>query len=141
MNHPDKYEFTSMMAFAEHLEEHGLDHKTAWTSDRDKLHELHVQFHNEEELNKLRNRIKQAVTLLKEHVDHTSYAKNVKNRYVEDAIAILSEEKVMCCLCFNRFDKNELSTDPKTGLIRDVCKECDKLEQILEKIKQENQNV
>lgn len=33
--------------------------------------------------------------------------------------------KVMCCQCFNRFDKSELSVDPEDGVLWDVCKTCD----------------
>lgn len=33
--------------------------------------------------------------------------------------------KVMCCICFDRFDEEDLMTDPKDGKKWDVCKGCE----------------
>jgi hypothetical protein len=33
--------------------------------------------------------------------------------------------KVMCCICFKRFDVADLSVDPTDGKTWDVCKGCD----------------
>lgn len=32
--------------------------------------------------------------------------------------------KVMCCLCFERFEVGDLATDPADGKKVDVCKPC-----------------
>ena len=47
-----------------------------------------------------------------------------------------TDGKVMCCLCFNRFEVSELSTNEK-GITVDVCKECDKHEKEMMRISDE----
>ena len=43
---PDKYEFTSMVDFADHMiNQHGIDHDFAYKMDRYQLDNLHVRAH------------------------------------------------------------------------------------------------
>ncbi len=38
---------------------------------------------------------------------------------------VCPDGKVMCCMCFERFDQDQLSIDPKDGKKLNICKECD----------------
>lgn len=51
---------------------------------------------------------------------------------------ICPDGKVMCQLCFDRFDTNDLAIDPEDGKKWDVCIECAANEVSLERKKKEN---
>ena len=37
---------------------------------------------------------------------------------------ICPDGKIMCCICFGKFDISQLSLDKESGFPCDVCKEC-----------------
>lgn len=41
--------------------------------------------------------------------------------------ALCPDEKVTCCVCFERVSVDELAVDPKDGKPWDVCKGCEKV--------------
>ena len=54
--------------------------------------------------------------------------------------AVCPDGKVMCCLCYNRFDQDKLNTT-KDGKKEDVCIECAQVEKAnMEKLKNEETN-
>lgn len=41
---------------------------------------------------------------------------------------VCPDGKVMCCMCYERFDREDLAVDPKDGKKWDICKACQESE-------------
>lgn len=88
--HTQPYEFTSMVDFADHMEEeHGLDHSTAYDRDRWQLQELHILAHFQSarhEAIELRSQLEEALGIINDL--HRPYV-GVYTPEIQERIAVL----------------------------------------------------
>ncbi len=43
---------------------------------------------------------------------------------------VCPDGRVMCAICFEKFNQDQLAVDSKDGKLRNICRECDKREML-----------